>query len=156
MLTDGCTTCSVSAGVLLYIWMHRPTHSRNYQSFLHLHDSALLITILLYCILSQTCSLSTHWWINMVLFKESLTCHQFWPYSLECLERTSCDLFASLQGLKSAESTIRGRVPCKSRRSSEGGNVKWDSDGEDDGRAYEGKCLFEMFLATLYDEWGGW
>lgn len=76
------------------------------------------------CKLPQACSASTDRYINMLLFKESLTPHRLWPHSLQCLEKTAFDLCPAVECLRSAERTIRGRV---ARWMGEGGNVETDN-----------------------------
>lgn len=76
------------------------------------------------CKLPRACSASTDRYINMLLFKESLTPDRLWPHSLQCLEKTACDLYPAVECLRSAERTIRGRV---ARWMGEGGNVETDN-----------------------------
>lgn len=57
-----------------------------------------------------------------------------------------------MNGLRSAERTIRGRVARRNRSKGESGNMERDKKGKDDVIACEDECLFEMFLATLHDE----
>lgn len=75
----------------------------------------------------RACSASTDRYINMLLFKESLTPHRLWPHSLQCLEKAACDLCPAVERLRSAERTIRGRVARRNMGKGEGGNVETDN-----------------------------
>lgn len=80
--------------LLLDLFVFQRTRGMSLQSFLHRHDSLFswIITPIRACwIPLLACSSSTDRYINMLPFKESLTSHQFWPHSLQCLEKTACD-----------------------------------------------------------------
>lgn len=80
--------------LLLILYMSKHTGAMSLQSFLHLHDSpfSYIITSSHACWTpSLACSSSTGWYINMLLFKESLTSHLFWPHNLQFSEKTACD-----------------------------------------------------------------
>lgn len=125
-ISSQCTPVFAFAG-FIRLW----THSQYVPSSLSM--SAWLSVVLTNhlnhgcCKLPRACSASTDRYINMLLFKESLTNHWLWPHSLQCLEKTACDLCPAVGCLRSVERTIRGRVARWNIGKAEGGNVETDN-----------------------------
>lgn len=103
-----CTLCSAACECsvciciqymcerICFCWIYMPVSILMVCSFTAfcigttLFSDMLLITLVLACCIPLLCcSLTTDWYIYILLFKESLTSHQFWPLGLTVLVEDS-------------------------------------------------------------------